>query len=134
MAQTAPKDVFMAIFYWLLVYFVAILPLVVERYEARLALLTLIVPNVMRMIVNRVPRLAVDRSFFFTATLLAMVLTYLLHLVFKKTRKDMDEFGKDIRKTLDVSGLLMATFILGALATYYMGLDRSIYSNLGWNV
>jgi hypothetical protein len=133
MAQTAPKDLFMAIFYWLLVYFVALLPVVVQRYEARLALLTIVVPNAMRMIVNRVPRLAVDRSFFFTATLLALVLTYIIHLAAKNTRKDMDEFGKDVRKTLEVSGLLTATFTLGALMTYYLGLDRSIYSNLGWN-
>lgn len=132
MAQTPPKDLFMAIFYWLLVYYIALLPVVIERYEARLVLLTLIVPNFMRMIVNRMPRLAVDRSFFFTATALALILTYVLHKVAKKTREDMDDFGKDVKKTLKTSGLLTATFIAGASLTYYIGLDRSIYSNLSW--
>jgi hypothetical protein len=133
MAQTAPKDVFMALTYWLLVYYVALLPVVVKNYPARLVLLTVVVPNVMRMIVNRVPRLAVDRSFFFTATVLALVVMYVFNQVFKKTREDMDEFGKDVKKTLEVSGLLTASFIAGTMATYFLGLDRSIYSNLGWN-
>ena len=132
MAITPPKDLYMAIFYWLVVYYVTLLPVLVKRYEVRLAMLTFVVPNALRMIVNRMPRLAVDRSFFFTSTLLALILTYILHLIFKKTRKDMDEFGKDVKKTLEVSGLLTATFIAGALLTYYMGLDRSIYSNLNW--
>jgi len=122
----------MAIFYWLLVYYISLLPVLIKQYEVRLVLLTLIVPNVMRMVVNRMPRLAVDRSFFFTATAMALILTYVLHSAFKKTREDMDEFGKDVKKTLEVSGLLTATFIAGALATYYIGLDRSIYSNLNW--
>jgi len=132
MAITPPKDLYMAIFYWLVVYYVTLLPVLVKRYEVRLAMLTFVVPNALRMIVNRMPRLAVDRSFFFTSTLLALILTYIVHLIFKKTRKDMDEFGKDVKKTLEVSGLLTATFIAGALLTYYMGLDRSIYSNLNW--
>jgi uncharacterized membrane protein len=133
MAQTAPKDLFMALFYWLVVYYIALLPVVVKNYPARLILLTIVVPNVLRTVVNRVPRLAVDRSFFFTATLIALVVTYLFHQMFKKTREDMDEFGKDAKKTLKVSGLLTASFIIGTVGTYYLGLDRSIYSNLGWN-
>lgn len=133
MAQTAPKDLFMALFYWLLVYYIALLPVVVKNYPARLVLLTIVVPNVLRTIVNRVPRLAVDRSFFFTVCLFALVVTYVFHQLFKKTREDMDEFGKDVSKTLKVSGLLTASFIIGTASTYYLGLDRSIYSNLGWN-
>jgi uncharacterized membrane protein len=133
MAQTAPKDLFMALFYWLVVYYIALLPVVVKNYPARLILMTIVVPNVLRTVVNRVPRLAVDRSFFFTATLIALVVTYLFHQMFKKTREDMDEFGKDVKKTLKVSGLLTASFIIGTASTYYLGLDRSIYSNLGWN-
>ena len=133
MAQTAPKDLFMALFYWLVVYYIALLPVVVKNYPARLILMTIVVPNVLRTVVNRVPRLAVDRSFFFTATLIALVVTYLFHQLFKKTREDMDEFGKDAKKTLKASGLLTASFIIGTVSTYYLGLDRSIYCNLGWN-
>jgi hypothetical protein len=86
----------------------------------------------MRLVVNRLPRLAVDRSFFFTSTAIALILTYALHSYFKNLKEDFDKFGKDVKKTLEVSALLTATFVAGALLTYYIGLDRSIYSNLNW--
>lgn len=132
MATTPPKDLYMAIASWLAVYYTSLLPVIIDNYEVRLLLLTLIVPNVMRAVVNRMPRLAVDRSFFFTSTALALIFTYILHSAFTSEKEKFSEFGKDVKKTLEVSGLLTATFTLGALATYYMGLDRSIYSNLNW--
>jgi hypothetical protein len=130
--STPPSDLYMAVGYWIAVFYVALLPVVVENYNARLILITLIVPNLMRLVVNRLPRLAVDRSFFFTSTAIALILTYALHSYFKNLKEDFDKFGKDVKKTLEVSGLLTATFVAGALLTYYIGLDRSIYSNLNW--
>ena len=130
--STPPNDLYMAVAYWIAVFYVALLPVVVENYTARLILITLVVPNLMRLVVNRLPRLAVDRSFFFTSTAIALILTYALHSYFKNLKEDFDEFGKDVKKTLEVSGLLTATFVAGALLTYYIGLDRSIYSNLNW--
>ena len=130
--STPPNDLYMAVAYWLAVFYVSLLPVVVENYTARLVLITLVVPNIMRLVVNRLPRLAVDRSFFFTSTAIALILTYALHANFKNLKEDFDKFGKDVKKTLEVSGLLTATFVAGALLTYYIGLDRSIYSNLNW--
>ena len=130
--STPPNDLYMAVAYWLAVFYVSLLPVVVENYTARLVLITLVVPNIMRLVVNRLPRLAVDRSFFFTSTAIALILTYALHANFKNLKEDFDKFGKDVKKTLEVSGLLTATFTAGALLTYYIGLDRSIYSNLNW--
>ena len=130
--STPPNDLYMAVAYWLAVFYVSLLPVVVENYTARLVLITLVVPNIMRLVVNRLPRLAVDRSFFFTSTAIALILTYALHANFKNLKEDFDKFGKDVKKTLEVSGLLTATFVAGALLTYYIGLDRSIFSNLNW--
>jgi len=123
---------YMAVAYWIAVFYVVLIPVIVENYTARLVLITLVVPNLLRLVVNRLPRLAVDRSFFFTSTALALILTYGVHSYFKNLKEDFDKFGKDTKKTLEVSGLLTATFTAGALLTYYIGLDRSIYSNLNW--
>src|SRR5210317_413430 len=130
--STPANDLYMAVAYWIAVFYTALLPVVVENYTARLLLITLIVPNLLRLVVNRLPRLAVDRSFFFTSTAIALILTYALHSYFNNLKEDFDKFGKDVKKTLEVSGLLTATFTAGALLTYYIGLDRSIYSNLNW--
>jgi len=129
---TPPNDLYMAVAYWIAVFYVVLIPVIVENYTARLVLITLVVPNLLRLVVNRLPRLAVDRSFFFTSTALALILTYGVHSYFKNLKEDFDKFGKDTKKTLEVSGLLTATFTAGALLTYYIGLDRSIYSNLNW--
>lgn len=130
MSKTPVNDVMMAIGYWVGVQMLVTLPIIVEQYEYRLLLLTLIVPNVLRMIVNRVPRLAVDRSFYFSATAIGAILTYLIHQYFKESKDEMKDYAKDTNKTLRVSILVASTFAAGALLTYYIGLDRSIYSNL----
>ena len=130
--STPANDLYMAVAYWIAVFYAALLPVVVENYTARLLLITLVVPNLLRLVVNRLPRLAVDRSFFFTSTAIALILTYAVHSYFKNLKEDFDKFGKDVNKTLEVSALLTATFTVGALLTYYIGIDRSIYSNLNW--
>lgn len=130
--STPANDLYMAVAYWIAVFYAALLPVVVENYTARLLLITLVVPNLLRLVVNRLPRLAVDRSFFFTSTAIALILTYAVHSYFKNLKEDFDKFGKDVKKTLEVSALLTATFTVGALLTYYIGIDRSIYSNLNW--
>jgi hypothetical protein len=33
---------------------------------------------------------------------------------------------------LEVSLLFLAAFIVGAVLTYMLGVDKSIYSNMGW--
>ena len=130
--STPANDLYMAVAYWIAVFYAALLPVVVENYTARLLLITLVVPNLLRLVVNRLPRLAVDRSFFFTSTAIALILTYAVHSYFKNLKEDFDKFGKDVNKTLEVGALLTATFTVGALLTYYIGIDRSIYSNLNW--
>jgi len=48
------------------------------------------------------------------------------------TKEAVEEYGSDRSKTLKLSALLMTAFTVGALITYYSGIDNSIYSNMGW--
>jgi hypothetical protein len=50
----------------------------------------------------------------------------------KDTKEAIKEYGSDKGKTLKLSALLMTAFTVGALITYYSGIDNSIYSNMGW--
>jgi mannose/fructose/N-acetylgalactosamine-specific phosphotransferase system component IID len=91
-----------------------------------------VIPNVFHMMVGRVPQLAVDRSFFFATSVIALILTYVFNKLFKKTREDLKEYGTDKGKTLKTNALLMGMLSIGALITYSSGIDKSIYSNMGW--
>tara|TARA_Y100000401_G_scaffold11309_1_gene7737 strand:+ start:2931 stop:3077 length:147 start_codon:yes stop_codon:yes gene_type:complete len=44
----------------------------------------------------------------------------------------MTDHKADVNKKLKLSALLAGTFAMGALGTYYSGIDNSIYSNMGW--
>jgi|TARA_B110000305_G_scaffold123161_1_gene138022 hypothetical protein len=44
----------------------------------------------------------------------------------------MTDHKADVNKKLKLSALLAGTFAIGALGTYYSGIDNSIYSNMGW--
>jgi hypothetical protein len=52
--------------------------------------------------------------------------------LFKKTKEDLKKYGTDKGKTLKTNALLMGMLSVGALITYYSGIDKSIYSNMGW--
>jgi len=121
-----------AIAYWIAVYGVTQVPHMINNYYLNLVWLTIIIPNVFHMIVGRIPQLAVDRQFFFATSLIALILTYVLNKLFKKTAEDLKKYGTDKGKTLKTNALLMATLTMGALITYYSGFDKSIYSNMGW--
>jgi len=130
--KTPLNVLLLAIGYWIAVYGVTQVPNVINNYYLNLVWLTIIIPNVFHMIVGRVPQLAVDRQFFFATSVIALVLTYVVNRLFKRTAKDLKEYGTDKGKTLKTNALLMATLTGGALITYYSGLDKSIYSNMGW--
>ena len=95
-------------------------------------ILTLVIPNIFRHIVGSVPRLAVDRLFVFSTTVIAFVITFLMNKLWGDTKDAVKEYGSDRSKTLKLSALLMTAFTVGALITYYSGIDNSIYSNMGW--
>jgi mannose/fructose/N-acetylgalactosamine-specific phosphotransferase system component IID len=86
----------------------------------------------LRLIVGSIPRLAVDRLFFLTTTLIALVITYGVNMIWGDSKDAVKDYGSDRSKTLKLSALLMTAFVTGALITYYTGIDNSIYSNMGW--
>jgi len=94
--------------------------------------MTLVIPNILRYIIGNVPRLAVDRLFMISTTMIAFLITYVMNIMMSDTKDAVKEYGSDRSKTLKLSALLMTAFAGGALITYYSGIDNSIYSNMGW--
>jgi hypothetical protein len=130
--KTPLNVLIMVIAYWLAIYGVTLVPHMTNNYTVNLLWLTVVVPNVLRLIVGSIPRLAVDRLFFLASSLFALIIVYLLNLTMSDTKEAIKEYGSDKGKTLKLSALLMTAFTVGALITYYSGIDNSIYSNMGW--
>ena len=118
--------------YYLVIYGITLVPHMSDNYFINLIVLTLVVPNLLRYIIGNVPRLAVDRVFMISTTVIAFIVTYLVNLMMKDTKEAVKDYGSDRSKTLKLSALLMTAFTVGALITYYSGIDNSIYSNMGW--
>jgi hypothetical protein len=130
--KTPLNVLLVAIGYWVAIYGATQVPNLFNNYYFNLIWLTVVIPNVFHMMVGRIPQLAVDRSFFFAASIIGLILTYVFNKLFKKTREDLKEYGTGKGKTLKTSALLMGMLSAGALITYYSGIDKSIYSNMGW--
>ena len=130
--RTPINVLLMAVFYWLAIYAVTIIPVIARNYHLNLIWMVLVVPNILRLIIGSVPQLAVDRMFFLASTLIALILTYAINLISKETKEAIKDHSTDRNKKLKMSALLMGTFAAGALITYAAGIDKSIYSNMGW--
>lgn len=130
--KTPVSILLMAIAYWVAIYGMTLVPQHVNNYSINLVWMTVVIPNVMRFAIGNIPRLAVDRIFFLTSTLFAMMLTFLINGISQETKEGIKNPNTDKSKKLKTSFLLVGTFIAGALITYYAGIDTSIYSNMGW--
>lgn len=130
--KTPVSILLMAIAYWVAIYGMTLVPQHVNNYSINLVWMTVVIPNVMRFAIGNIPRLAVDRLFFLTSTLFAMMLTFLINGISRETKEGIEKPTADKSKKLKTSFLLVGTFIAGALITYYAGIDTSIYSNMGW--
>ena len=120
------------IIYYLVIYGITVIPHMSNNYYANLTLMTFVIPNIFRHVIGSVPRLAVDRLFVFVTTLIAFLITFLVNKFWTDTKDAVENYGSDRSKTLKLSALLMTAFTVGALFTYYSGIDNSIYSNMGW--
>jgi|TARA_B110000003_G_scaffold275043_1_gene316548 hypothetical protein len=118
--------------YYITIYGITVIPHMSNNYFLNLAVMTLVVPNILRYIIGNVPRLAVDRLFMISTTMIAFLITYVMNIMMSDTKDAVKEYGSDRSKTLKLSALLMTAFAGGALITYYSGIDNSIYSNMGW--
>ena len=129
--KTPVSVLLMAIAYWMVIYGMSLVPTMSNNYLLNITWMTLVIPNMLRLIVGSIPRLAVDRIFFLTTTLIAFVLTYILNTFFTETKEAVEDSTVSNNKKLKLSALLMGTFTAGALITYFAGIDTSIYSNMG---
>lgn len=129
-----PIDVVLTVIgYWLAVFALIIVPRFSRNYHVNLVWLTVVIPNLLRFIVGSIPRLAVDRNFFLMSTVFSLILVYVGNKIWKKTKESVTNYQEtDRRKAFELSALLMSSFAIGALITYYAGIDKSIYSNMGW--
>ena len=118
--------------YYITIYGITVIPHMTNNYFLNLTVMTLVVPNILRYIIGNVPRLAVDRLFMISTTMIAFLITYVMNIMMSDTKDAVKEYGSDRSKTLKLSALLMTAFAGGALITYYSGIDNSIYSNMGW--
>jgi undecaprenyl pyrophosphate phosphatase UppP len=131
--KTPVNVLFAVIFYWLTIYAMVLVPKFNSNYVFNLFWTVVMIPNVFRLIVGSIPQLAVDRSFFFTSTILAVMFIYGLHKVWGESKDYfMNKCEDDKKKILVHSVLLMLALAGGAIVTYYTGIDNSIYSNMGW--
>ena len=130
--KTPVSILLMAIAYWVAIYGATLVPQLVKNYYINIIWMTVVIPNLMRFAIGNIPRLAVDRVFFLTSTLIALILTFAINLLSKETKEAVTDSDASTSKKLKLSVLLMGTFTAGALITYFMGIDTSIYSNMGW--
>ena len=130
--KTPLSALFMVIAYWIGIFVVLTIPKYIDNYPFNLIWLTMVIPNVLRVIVGNIPRLAVDRGFFFSTTLASLILTYAANKIWTQTADSIKTYEGDKRKAFDLTMLLSTTFAVGALITYFAGIDKSIYSNMGW--
>lgn len=129
-----PIDVVLTVIgYWLAVFALIIVPRFSRNYHVNLVWLTVVIPNLLRFIVGSMPRLAVDRNFFLMSTVFSLILVYVGNKIWEKTKESVTNYQEtDRRRAFELSALLMSSFAIGALITYYAGIDKSIYSNMGW--
>lgn len=130
--KTPISVLIIVIMYWLTIYGVTLVPHISKNYYLNLMWITIIVPNIFRYIIGNVPRLAVDRLFIISTTFIACMITFIMNLLWRDTKDAVKEYGNDRSKTLKLGVLLMTAFASGALITYYGGIDKTLYSNMGW--
>lgn len=130
--KTPLSVVLVVIAYYITMYGITIIPHVSTNYLLNLAIITIIIPNIFRYVIGNVPRLAVDRLFMISTTVIAFLITYAMNFILSDTKDAVKDYGSDRSKTLKLSALLVSAFTVGALITYYSGIDNSIYSNMGW--
>lgn len=130
--KTPVGTVVMAVLMWVIVYAITMVPMYTKNYWANLSLMTIVIPNILRLIVGQVPQLAVDRGFFFSSTIIAFIAVEMMTRAIKSLKEQIKNYGENRKKSLQISLLFLAAFIFGTIVTYMLGVDNSIYSNMGW--
>jgi hypothetical protein len=121
-----------AIALWVTVLSIVQLPVFIDNDVARIALLSVVIPNLLRYIVGNIPRLAVDRKFMAATTIISFAIILVINRFSSAIRDRIKDYGKDKVKSLQVSLLILLTFVSGALLTYYTNIDGTLYTDMGW--
>ena len=93
--KTPLTTVLAVIMSYLLIYGITMIPHLSTNYYINLTAMTIIIPNVLRYIIGNVPRLAVDRVFMISTTVIAFIVTYLMNLLLSDTKDAVEEYGSD---------------------------------------
>jgi hypothetical protein len=129
--QTPITQMLLALFYWLVFFGITQVPVHVDNYYVNLVFLTVVIPNAARYIVGEQPELAVDRSFFAMATLLALIIVFAVNEWWKRSKDTVKNFHRsDRKKRLELAAILAGAFVIGAVVIYSSGIDNSIYNNM----
>ena len=108
------------------------LPARFENFNGRVWVVGFIIPNLLRYIVASAPRLAVNKSFVFMASLISVGLVYLITKIgWPIKRKDVESYGKDKNSTMKTIVLFSMTFITSALVIQKL-LGLRLYTEMGW--
>jgi len=108
------------------------LPARFENFHGRVWLVGFIIPNLLRYIVASAPRLAVNKSFVFMASLMSVVMVYLITKIgWPIKKKTVESYGKDKNSTMKTIVLFSVTFITSALAIQKI-LGLRLYTEMGW--
>jgi hypothetical protein len=108
------------------------LPARFENFNGRVWLIGFIIPNLLRYIVASAPRLAVNKSFVFMASLISVSLVYLITKIgWPVKKKDVESYGKDKNSTMKTIVLFSMTFIMSALAIQKL-FGLRLYTEMGW--
>jgi mannose/fructose/N-acetylgalactosamine-specific phosphotransferase system component IID len=121
-----------AIAYWIGVSIVLMVPQFSTNQYLTILWVTVVIPNVLRIIVGTIPQLAVDRVFFLSTTLIAFAIITMISSIWSVPRDVLKKDETSNASRLITSSLIIGTFVAGALLTYYTGIDTSIYSEMGW--
>ena len=108
------------------------LPARFENFNGLVLFVGFIIPNLLRYIVASAPRLAVNKSFVFMASLISVGLVYLITKIgWPIKRKDVESYGKDKNSTMKTIVLFSMTFITSALVIQKL-LGLRLYTEMGW--
>ena len=108
------------------------LPARFENFNGSVWLVGFIIPNLLRYIVASAPRLAVNKSFVFMASLISVGLVYLITKIgWPIKRKDVESYGKDKNSKMKTIVLFSMTFITSALVIQKL-LGLRLYTEMGW--
>ena len=112
--KTPLSVVLVVIAYYIAMYGITIIPHMSTNYLLNLAIITIIIPNIFRYVIGNVPRLAVDRLFMISTTVIAFLITYAMNFILSDTKDAVKDYGSDRSKTLKLSALLVSAFTVGA--------------------